>query len=171
MAEIKSGINNTFVLLSLGANLGNREESISEAVKYLSDSSVLTDVKISSIYTSEPVGFADQPEFLNAVVSGYTQLPLNNLIEFCKSAEYYMGRIRRPRWHEREIDIDVLLYGNSHSDTPSVSVPHPRMHERRFVLVPAAEIAGSAVHPSLHRTVDQLLEDCPDHSRVEICEC
>ena len=78
-----------------------------------------------------------------------------------------MGRVKRERWHEREIDIDILLYGNQLNYNENITVPHPRMHERRFVLLPASEIAGSAYHPKLDCSVCRLLENCKDNSVVD----
>jgi 2-amino-4-hydroxy-6-hydroxymethyldihydropteridine diphosphokinase len=158
----------TFVLLSLGANLGSKRESIENAVEYLKSGGIISEAKISSYYNTEPVGFKEQPDFLNIAVSGYTVLPLNDLIEACKSIEYYIGRHKRQLWHEREIDVDILLYGDRTVENPNITVPHPKMHQRRFVLLPASEIASEAIHPKLKRTVNQLLKDCKDYSEVRI---
>ncbi len=106
------------------------------------------------------------PWFLNIAVTGYTSMGIETLLEKCKNIEQLLGRIPRERWHEREIDIDVLLYGNVCFKTKDVTIPHPRMHERRFVLIPAAEIAGKAVHPKLNKTINKLLDDCKDKARV-----
>jgi len=158
--------NNTYVLLSLGANLGRKRENIENALNYLSYSGVLFDITASSIYLTEPVGHSKQPWFFNAVVSGYTNMPLNNFMEICKSVEYIIGRVERERWHEREIDIDILLFGDGLNDNVKITIPHPRMHERKFVLVPATEIAGEKVHPKLKRSINQLLDECTDTSKV-----
>lgn len=155
-----------FLLLSLGSNLGNRKANILKATEMLEDSNIIFDNILSSFYETEPVGITDQPWFLNAALAGYTNLPLNNIIQFCKTIEHYMGRKPRKRWHEREIDIDILLYGCELVSTNPLTVPHPQMHKRRFVLKPAAEIAADAMHPGFKRTVSQLLDDCPDHSIV-----
>ncbi len=156
-----------YVLLALGSNMGNRVENIKSAVHYLVDTGILSSPVVSSVYESEPVGVKEQPWFLNAAISGETTLPPNILIQACKSLEYLMGRVVRQRWHEREIDIDILLYGSDVVNCSKLTVPHPRMHERKFVLVPAAEIAGPAVHPCLHKSVDELLATCKDDSIVK----
>jgi 2-amino-4-hydroxy-6-hydroxymethyldihydropteridine diphosphokinase len=155
-----------FVLLSLGANLGNREDNITSAFDFLRESGILTDAHISSMYETEPVGYTDQPWFVNAVVSGNTTLSAEQLLIVCKSLEYLMGRRHRQRWHEREMDIDILIYGSRIFSSRPLTVPHPRMHERRFVMEPAAEVAPAAIHPRLHRTMHELLDSCTDNSVV-----
>jgi 2-amino-4-hydroxy-6-hydroxymethyldihydropteridine diphosphokinase len=169
--KTKSGEIKTFILLSIGANLGERKENVKKALELLVESNVISmnSIRVSSLYETEPVGYKDQPWFVNAAVSGYTTLPLNNLIQLCKSIEYTLGRKSRSRWHERELDIDILLYGNELVDNPKITIPHPRMHERRFVLIPAAEIAGAAVHPKFGATVSELLKECEDSSVVKCC--
>lgn len=157
-----------YVLLSIGTNIGDRLKSIEESIEYMQEEKILFNILRSHIYESEPVGVKDQPWFLNTVISGYTTLPLYTLIQVCKSLEYLMGRVQRERWHERELDIDILIYGNVLSDKIAITVPHPRMHERRFVLKPASELAGDWVHPVLNKTIYELLEDCQDQSHVKI---
>lgn len=153
-------------LLSIGANLGNREKSIREAVKLLNNVEELTISKISSLYETEPVGVTEQPWFLNLALIGKTSLGLNVAIQLCKSIEYLLGRQTREKWTEREIDIDIVFFGDTIIDSEKLSVPHPRMQERLFVLIPADEIASDFVHPVLNKTIRQLLNNCPDKSVV-----
>ena len=156
-----------FILLSLGANIGDRYANITKAVDLLSSSGIIAGIKSSSIYETEPVGFTNQPWFLNSVVSGYTSLSPDIIIGVIKNIQELIGRKQREKWHEREIDIDVLLYGNEIIKTDLITIPHPRMHERRFVLVPASEIAGDIVHPEFKKSIKQLLIECKDESVVK----
>ena len=153
-------------MLSLGANLGDRQANIDTAVRHLINESVLTDVRTSSYYETEPVGFTDQPPFINIVLTGFTKMSLVGLMQYCKSVEYFMGRRIRKRWHEREIDIDILLYADTVTHNSRLTIPHPRMHKRKFVLVPANEIAGKTMHPKLNKSISRLLEECEDNSEV-----
>lgn len=145
----------TRVLLALGANLEPRRERIEEAMRLL-ELEALTDARRSSMYATAPVGYTDQPDFLNAAIMGMTSLNAEELFRTCKDIEGRIGRQHRARWREREIDIDIILYGLQVIDTPVLTIPHPRMHERAFVLDPAAEIAPDMIHPVLGTTIGQL---------------
>lgn len=153
-------------MLSLGSNLGDRAKALNDAFRYLTESGALVDARLSTFYETEPVGYADQPMFLNAAAGGWTETPLLSLIDFLKSVEYYMGRKKRGRWREREIDLDLLFYGDSTYESDAVTAPHPRMHRRRFVLEPAAEIFPDAPHPILKKTVAELLAECSDEGKT-----
>ncbi len=157
------------VLLSLGSNLEPRAERIAAAIEHLKHDA-LTNVVASSMYVTEPVGFRDQPDFLNAVVVGNTVLTAEELFRVCKGIEETLGRQHREQWREREIDIDILLYGDSTLSNERLTIPHPRMAERRFVLVPAAEIAALLVDPVTKNTVAELLRTCADTSRVTVVD-
>ncbi len=158
---------NTFVLISLGSNLGDKRGNIDSAVKYLTASGIVSDHKVSSYYSTDPVGHEDQPQFINAALAGYTALKPNILLNICKSIEYFIGRNMRQRWHEREIDIDLIFYGTEKINSSGMTIPHPEMHKRNFVLIPANQIAGSAYHPVLGKTVSELLDESTDMSKVE----
>ena len=153
-------------MLSLGANLGDRKQALSDAVDYLRDNAVLTGISTSSFYETQPFGVTEQPEFINMVVSGFTQLSVFALLQICKSIEYLMGRQTRQRWHEREIDIDILIYGDLVISKEKIKIPHPAMSERKFVLIPAAEIAAKAKDPKSCKTIAELLDECEDESDV-----
>lgn len=157
-----------FVILSLGTNLGDRQENIDQAFEYLVTSEILTNAVMSSFYETEPVGILNQEWFLNVAIAGYTKCGQYDLLQHCKSIEYAIGREKRDRWHEREIDIDIILYGDSIVNEQYLVIPHPRLHKRKFVLVPIAEIAGDIFVPSLNLTFNQLNEECSDSSEVRV---
>jgi 2-amino-4-hydroxy-6-hydroxymethyldihydropteridine diphosphokinase len=153
------------IYLSLGSNLGDREANLRRAIAALGDAGVRVR-RVSSLYETEPVDFLDQPWFLNCVVEGETKLPVLVLLRELQHMEARMGSKKLIAKGPRLIDMDILLYGEETIDTPELQVPHPRMHLRRFVLVPLMEIAPKLQHPSWRRTVKQLLEETPDRSTV-----
>ncbi len=159
--------NKSFVLLSLGSNLGNPEMILLKAIRQLEEADILSCLKVSKWYKTEPVGNLDQPWFLNIAVSGYTELSPFALITLCKSIEYFTGRQIRMRWQERELDIDLLLYSDKVIDLPDITIPHPRMQDRRFVLIPLNDIAPNTLHPVFNKTIGQLLYECSDKSIVK----
>ncbi|MDR7865440.1 MAG: 2-amino-4-hydroxy-6-hydroxymethyldihydropteridine diphosphokinase [Sporomusaceae bacterium] len=132
------------ICLGLGSNLGDREGNIAAAVARLAAWPGVTVERVSSLYETAPVGYTDQPDFLNAVISVRTTLTPQELLTACLAVERELGRERKIRWGPRTVDIDVLFYDDVVLATEVLTLPHPRFHERCFVLAPLAEIAGDA---------------------------
>lgn len=126
--------------LSLGSNMGDRFDMLRQAVSQLADHPAITVIRISSLYETDPVGFTDQEPFLNMVVQLETELEALALLDFCQEVEQNLNRKRLVRWGPRTIDLDILLYNQEELETERLIIPHPRMHERAFVLVPLLEI-------------------------------
>ncbi len=144
--------------LGLGSNEGDRFALLREAAERLDGTDGISVTAASSIYETEPVGVAGQDDYLNAVLEIDTSLEPAGLLTICRSVESAMGRVRCERWGSRPIDIDILLIDGRVLETGELAVPHPRMHEREFVLRPLAELARERVHPVFGVTVDALLE-------------
>lgn len=154
--------------LSLGSNIGDREAFLKEALVQLHQASKVKIHKLSSIYETDPVGFTEQDAFLNMVVQIETELLPQELLDLCLDIEREMGRVRTIRWGPRVIDIDILLYNKDHIETSTLQIPHPRMHERAFVLVPLAEINPNLILPNFNVPVVDVLDEIPDREGVRL---
>ncbi len=126
--------------LALGSNLGDRLSNLQRAVELLTRREGIRVVRSSRVYETDPVGGPSQPDYLNAVIDARTTLGPRDLLDACLAVEREMGRERKERWGPRVIDVDVLAYGRETVDEPGLQIPHPRMHERGFVLVPLLEL-------------------------------
>jgi len=159
----------TRIYLSLGSNLGDRAAKIASGIAALGAAGIRV-LRQSSLYETEPVDFFTQNWFLNNVVEAETQLLPQRLLQELQRIELTLGSLKQIRRGPRRLDMDILFYGNSVIRTAELEVPHPRLADRRFVLVPLAELAPELSHPVLHRTVAELLAGTKDTSRVRLAE-
>lgn len=151
----------------LGSNLGNRKESLAMACREI-DLKAGTIIQMSALYESEAWGYADVSHYYNQAIQLRTELSAQELLQVLLEIEQSMGRIRSEKGYTaRPIDIDILLYNQSIIQTPLLTVPHPRMLQRRFVLVPLAEIADDFLHPIENKNIATLLHECQDTLWVE----
>jgi 2-amino-4-hydroxy-6-hydroxymethyldihydropteridine diphosphokinase len=155
----------TFLLL--GTNLGDRKKNLTIARNTI-ELNVGPIVKASSIYETKAWGKTDQPDFLNQSLEVETELTPVAVLSEILEVEKVMGRMRKEKWSERLIDIDILLYDDATINSSDLTIPHPQLPNRRFALVPLAEIAGARVHPVFKVTIAELLERSPDSLEVRL---
>lgn len=153
------------VYLGLGSNLGDRAVHLEQAMEALAAAGVEI-VRRSSLYTTEPLGFGPQNWFLNCVVEAATELMPRQLLRATQRVEREMGRRRQVRYGPRIVDVDILFYGGNVVSMSDLEIPHPRIAERRFVLVPLREIAPGLRHPTSRRTIGELLASTPDRGEI-----
>ncbi len=154
------------IYLALGSNLGDREKNLHQALAQIRSFVEIT--RVSSIYETEPWGVREQPWFLNLVCAGTTVLSPVDVLRRAKKIEYEMGRIEGLRFGPRPIDIDILIYDRLIELSPALTIPHPRLHERAFVLVPLAEIAPNLLHPRLRVPIRALLTQLTPGEQVKL---
>ncbi len=147
--------------IGAGANLGEPVRQLGQAIEELRQSPGIKFLAASSFYRTQPVGPVEQPPFVNAVFSLEPEIGPHDLLSILLDIEQKMGRVRKERWGPRDIDLDLLFYGDAVISGEGLEVPHPRLHERRFVLAPLAEIAPGFVHPVLKKSVSELLAELP----------
>ena len=153
------------VYLSLGSNVGDRAKNLHAAIAALAELGVRL-TRVSSFYETEPVDLLEQPWFLNCVIEAVTKVPAVTLLKEMRKIEARMGSMKLVPKGPRLIDLDILLFGKKTIDTLELQVPHPRMTQRRFVLVPLAEIAPKLKHPAWPKTVSELAAETADRSEV-----
>ncbi|WNS80787.1 2-amino-4-hydroxy-6-hydroxymethyldihydropteridine diphosphokinase [Domibacillus sp. DTU_2020_1001157_1_SI_ALB_TIR_016] len=154
--------------LSLGTNMGNREDQLKEAVRQLEEQKSLRLLAVSSIYETDPVGFTDQPSFFNIVVKLKTSMTPDELLAACQEIENKLGRERIVRWGPRTIDLDILLYNHDNIKSDSLIIPHPRMTERAFVLIPLAEIDTAITLPGTSLPLEQYVKNVQGKEGVKL---
>lgn len=154
--------------IALGSNMGNRYDNILYAIKKLTRHSNIKLVNYSSIYETDPVGYEDQDLFLNMVIEVATDLNAHELLDRCLGTELELGRKREIKWGPRTIDLDILIFNQENIETEKLIVPHPRMHERAFVMIPLLEINHDSRLPLIDKPLEAWLSELPDKEGVRI---
>ncbi|HET6557017.1 MAG TPA: 2-amino-4-hydroxy-6-hydroxymethyldihydropteridine diphosphokinase [Prolixibacteraceae bacterium] len=158
------------VYLLLGGNLGNKRKVFEETLRLIGERVGPITGK-SHIYETEPWGFESDDLFWNQALELSVELSAREVLERCQQIENQIGRIRKAEQYDSRImDIDILFYGNEIIESPGLEIPHPRISDRKFVLVPLNEIAPGLIHPVNHKSISQLLDECPDQLKVEKVE-
>jgi 2-amino-4-hydroxy-6-hydroxymethyldihydropteridine diphosphokinase len=154
------------IYLALGSNIEDRKQHINEAILLLREK--ITDATVAPLYETKPQYFENQHNFLNTVLSGYTDLTPQNLLLFTKTVQKKVGRVERFRNGPREIDIDILFFDNVVYKDEELEIPHPQLQERDFVLQPLSDINSDFFHPVLNKTMRELLDTLPEEQRSVI---
>lgn len=152
--------------IGIGSNLGDKQGNCRRAIEALGSDPRNRLVRCSPLYCTEPVGKTDQDWFVNGVVSLETSMGPRELLEFLLSVEKKMGRIREEKWGPRTIDLDILFYQDQILHDNDLHIPHPSLHERRFVLIPLKDVAADLVHPELGKNVSSMLAELDTEERV-----
>jgi len=154
--------------IALGSNIGNRYDNLVNAINQLVSYPVIRLVNISSVYETDPVGYVDQDLFLNMVIKVQTSLSALELLDLCLKIEVELGRKREIKWGPRTIDLDILTFNQENIESEKLHVPHPRMLERAFVLVPLVEIDENLRLPGVDKPLNILLDELPDKEGVRL---
>jgi len=154
------------IFLALGSNIGNRKQYIEVSIQFLREK--MNDINIAPLYETEPRYFENQNNFINTVLSGFTDLEPKDLLQFTKTVQKKVGRVERFRNGPREIDIDILFYDNLIYKDEKLEIPHPLLQERDFVLQPLSDINPDFSHPILKKTMRELLDTLPEEQRSVI---
>ncbi len=152
--------------LSLGSNLGDRMDNLESGVCWLREAPSIRLMHLSPLYETQSWGDAAQPDFLNCVASLTVKGGAMQLLHLCQELETRAGRMTRGDGTPRPLDIDILVFGTEQMDSPTLTIPHPRLAQRRFVLAPLADIAPNLVIPGLGKSVATLLKECADKSWI-----
>ncbi|HZY79515.1 MAG TPA: 2-amino-4-hydroxy-6-hydroxymethyldihydropteridine diphosphokinase [Cyclobacteriaceae bacterium] len=153
------------IFLMLGSNLGDRQRNLSNAVGYIGNFARI--VRMSSVYATSAWGNANQPDFLNQAIEVDTTLPPQDLLKNILEVEIKIGRERKEKWGPRTIDIDILFFNDKIVKTNDLTLPHPEVQNRKFVLIPLREIAATFIHPVFKKSVAQLDDECTDNLEVK----
>lgn len=154
--------------IALGSNLGNRYDYLMNAIKILKHDSKIKLENISSIYETDPIGYEDQDLFLNMVIKIKTDYNPYELLDVCLNTEIKLGRKREIKWGPRTIDLDILLFNQENIETEKLMVPHPRMHERAFVMIPLLDIQSDLFIPRMERPLKNYLNELADKEGVRV---
>jgi 2-amino-4-hydroxy-6-hydroxymethyldihydropteridine diphosphokinase len=148
------------IYLALGSNVGDSAAYIQKAIQLLG--STLSNMQQAPVYAAKPMGYTEQADFLNTAISGQTDVSPEELLATIKDIEQEVGRVERFHWGPREIDIDLIFYGDLIRNTDQLSIPHPHFQERDFVLQPLADLNASLVDPLSGKTMRQLIDELPE---------
>ncbi|MBA2876732.1 2-amino-4-hydroxy-6-hydroxymethyldihydropteridine diphosphokinase [Thermaerobacillus caldiproteolyticus] len=158
----------SYAYIALGSNVGNRLYYLREAVRKLDEHEQISVIDTSSIYETDPVGYVEQDKFLNMVIKIQTTLSPFALLEVTRKIEQELGRKREIRWGPRTLDLDILLYNRENIETEQLTIPHPRMVERAFVLVPLFELDAHIRIPNVKQHIALIIDELPDREGVRI---
>ncbi|MCX7770886.1 MAG: 2-amino-4-hydroxy-6-hydroxymethyldihydropteridine diphosphokinase [Proteobacteria bacterium] len=154
--------------IGIGSNLGDKICNIKKAIEYLKENKKIVSVICSSLYETEPVGYKDQPEFINGVLKIDTTYSLQELFLFLKNVEKKMGRTKTVKYGPRIIDLDILFFEDKIYIDLDITVPHPQLHKRTFVLYPLIELQGDFIHPLFCRSLKKLIEELYEKTSIKL---